>query len=190
MIVVGEPPGSGKSTALPVRSFGVDAFNVDDRCCELHGSYRGISREVRAQASAECELFVRDHIERGLDFAVETTMRTSISMEQARAARASGFMTILFFFSTDDASIQVERVAARAFGGGHAAPEVEIRATYAASLAMLREAIFAFDVVECFDTTAHASAARWVASARKGEVSLRSDPTPTWFRLALDLRQS
>jgi predicted ABC-type ATPase len=187
MIVVGGPPGSGKSTALPVRSFGVDAFNIDDRCCELYGSYRGISREVRAKASAECELFVRDHIEKGLDFAVETTMRTSISIEQARAARASGFTTIMFFFCTDDASIHVARVAARAFGGGHAAPEVEIRTTYAASLALLPEAISAFDVVECFDTTVHDSAARWIASARNGEVMLRSDLPPTWLRLALDL---
>src|ERR1700678_3979852 len=123
MIVVGGPPGSGKSTALPVRSFGVDAFNVDDRCRELHGSYERIPREVRAAASSECELFVRNHIENGLDFAVETTMRTSIAIEQARAAQARGFTTTLFYLAAEDANIHVERVRARAFAGGHAAPD-------------------------------------------------------------------
>jgi predicted ABC-type ATPase len=185
MIVVGGPPGGGKSTTFPVRSFGVDAFNVDERCRELHGSFERIPREVRAWASSECELFVRDHIEGGLDFAVETTMRTSIAVEQARRARARGFTTLLFFMAAEDADIHIQRVRARAFGGGHAAPEVEIRATYVASIAMLPEAIGAFDVVECFDTTANDSAPRWVASARAGEVALRSDPMPAWLKAAL-----
>ncbi len=81
MIVVGGPSGGGKSTAFPVRSFGLDSFNVDDRCRELHGCYTGIPREVRAKASAECEQFVRAHIDDGRDFAVETTMRTAIALE-------------------------------------------------------------------------------------------------------------
>jgi predicted ABC-type ATPase len=185
MIVVGGPPGSGKSTALPVRSFGIDAFNVDDRCRELHGSYQRIPREIRARASSECEVFVSNHIEAGLDFAVETTMRTSIAIEQARTARPRGFTTILFFLAAGDANIHVERVRARAFAGGHAAPEAEIRATYVASIAMLPEAIRAFDVVECLDTTVHNSAPRWVASARAGEISLRGEPTPPWLQPAL-----
>ena len=32
MIVVAGPPGSGKTTFFPVVAFGVDAFNIDDRC--------------------------------------------------------------------------------------------------------------------------------------------------------------
>ncbi len=69
MIVVGGPPGSGKSTALPVRSFGVDAFNVDDRCHELHGSYERIPREIaRLRVPSARTTGVRAHIESGLRF--------------------------------------------------------------------------------------------------------------------------
>ena len=96
MIVVAGAPGSGKSTLFPVQSFGIDAFNVDDRCRQLHGSYQGIPPEIRRIASAECESFIRNHIERHISFAVETTLRTSIAIEQARAARANRFTTILF----------------------------------------------------------------------------------------------
>jgi hypothetical protein len=47
MIVVAGPPGSGKTTYFPVTAFGVESFNIDDRCAQIQGSYRAISREVR-----------------------------------------------------------------------------------------------------------------------------------------------
>lgn len=144
MIVVGGPSGSGKSTLLPVQSFGVDSFNVDERCRELHGSFRGISRNTRATASHECEQFIRGHIESGQSFAVETRMRTRVAIEQAHLARQRGFTTILWFLCTDDPSIHVSRVIARATNGGHSAPEAEIRATYAASLRHLTAAFHIF----------------------------------------------
>jgi len=52
MFIVAGPPGSGKSTAFPVDSFGVDFFNADDHAAALnHGSYAGISSAVREQVS-------------------------------------------------------------------------------------------------------------------------------------------
>lgn len=98
MIVVGGPPGAGESTLLPVRSFGVDAFNIDDRCSELHGGYVGIPKTVRAAAAGECERFIVEHIHCRRSFAVETTMRTAVAIEQARLAREYGFTTLLWFF--------------------------------------------------------------------------------------------
>jgi hypothetical protein len=47
MLVVAGPPGSGKTASLPVTAFGVDAFNIDDRCAQIRGSYRAIPRDVR-----------------------------------------------------------------------------------------------------------------------------------------------
>lgn len=63
MLVVAGPPGSGKTTYFSVNAFGVDAFNIDDRCAQIQGSYRAISREVRKAVAQECEQFVRQHIE-------------------------------------------------------------------------------------------------------------------------------
>lgn len=52
MSVVAGPPGSGKTTALPGHSFGVDAFNIDDRCATLTGSYVGITAALREDVTA------------------------------------------------------------------------------------------------------------------------------------------
>jgi predicted ABC-type ATPase len=90
MIVVAGPPGSGKTRYFPVSAFGVDAFNIDDRCAQILGSYRAIPREVRRAVAKECERFVFDHIERRESFAVETTLRTTAAIEQAELARKSG----------------------------------------------------------------------------------------------------
>ena len=92
MIVVAGPAGSGKSTAFPVRATGVDYFNIDDRAAALNGgTYQSIPSEIRAQAIKECEEFIAEHIRERRSFAVETTLRTEITFEQARGARANGF---------------------------------------------------------------------------------------------------
>lgn len=56
MIVVAGPPGSGKTAAFPTGSFGVDGFNIDDRCAQIVGSYRALSvrfvGQLRLSASA------------------------------------------------------------------------------------------------------------------------------------------
>ena len=111
MIVVAGPAGSGKSTTFPIASFGVDFFNVDDRCAQLNGgSYTGISAEIRARAGAECQAFVEAHIAAHREFAVETTQRTGIAVDQASAARAAGFRSLLFFIATEDVQINIEHV--------------------------------------------------------------------------------
>jgi hypothetical protein len=63
MLIVAGPPGSGKTVAFPLATFGVDFFNVDDRCAALNqGSYRAIPPEIRQRAAAECRAFIEDHI--------------------------------------------------------------------------------------------------------------------------------
>jgi hypothetical protein len=93
MIVVAGPPGSGKTRYFPVTAFGIDAFNIDDRCAQILGSYRAIPRDVRRAVAKECERFVLEHIERRQSFAVETTLRTTAAIEQAELARKGGFAT-------------------------------------------------------------------------------------------------
>src|SRR6266852_4482273 len=101
MIVVAGPPGSGKTRYFPVTAFGVDAFNIDDRCAQILGSYRAIPRDVRRAVARECELFVLDHVDRAQSFAVETTLRTTAAIEQAKLAGQHGFVTEMRFVATD-----------------------------------------------------------------------------------------
>jgi predicted ABC-type ATPase len=184
MIVVAGPPGSGKSRYFPVAAFDVDSFNIDDRCAQILGSYRAIPRNLRRAVAAECERFVVDHIAQRRSFAVETTLRTVASIEQAELARARGFTTAMRFIATGSCDENVARVLQRAQGGGHGASESEIRAIHASSIANLRLAIRAFDRVRIYDSTVRWAPPALVGIARDGEVACHGPP-PAWLELAL-----
>src|SRR4051794_12522635 len=109
MIVVAGPPGSGKTSSFPVTGFGIDAFNIDDRCAQVLGSYRAIPREVRRSVAKECERFVDKHITDGRSFAVETTLRTTAAIDQAARARKAGFATELTFIATNSVTENITR---------------------------------------------------------------------------------
>ncbi|MCC6662643.1 MAG: zeta toxin family protein [Polyangiaceae bacterium] len=184
MIVVAGPPGSGKTRYFPVTAFGVDAFNIDDRCAQILGSYRAIPRDVRRAVARECERFVLDHIEHRMSFAVETTLRTSVAIEQAELARKSGFATEMRFVATGSIAENVARVLQRAQAGGHGASEREIRAIHQASVANLPKVVSAFQRVLVYDSTLRWTPPRLVATARDGRVVLHG-PAPTWLETAL-----
>jgi predicted ABC-type ATPase len=186
MFVVAGPPGSGKTTYLPVTAFGVDSFNIDDRCAQIQGSYRAISRQVRLAVAQECERFVREHIEGAESFAVETTLRTTAAIDQARLAKKHGFGTELFFIATDSIAENIARVLQRAQAGGHGASERDIRAIYAASLANLREAIAAFERVAVYDSTQPWATPRLVGTAHSGRLVLHG-ARPAWLERTLIL---
>ncbi|HXN31266.1 MAG TPA: zeta toxin family protein [Polyangiaceae bacterium] len=184
MIVVAGPPGSGKTRYFPVTAFGVDAFNIDDRCAQILGSYRAIPRDVRRAVAKECERFVLDHIDRGRSFAVETTLRTTAALEQAELARKNGFATEMRFVATDSIAENLARVLQRAQAGGHGASEREIRAIHQASVTNLRTAVAAFDRVRVYDSTPRWAPPRLVAAARGGRLA-RQGATPAWLEGAL-----
>jgi predicted ABC-type ATPase len=184
MIVIAGPPGSGKTRYFPVTAFGVDAFNIDDRCAQILGSYRAIPRDVRRAVAKECERFVLDHIELGKSFAVETTLRTTAAIDQAHLARKQGFATEMRFLATDSIAENVARVLQRALAGGHSASEREVRAIHQASVANLRAAIAAFDRVRVYDSTTRWVPPRLVAVVRSGQL-VRHGATPAWLDAAL-----
>lgn len=154
MIVIAGPSGSGKSRHFPARGFGVASFNVDDRCAELNGdSYRGTPAEVREQAQRECEQFIADCTARQISFAVETTLRSAIAIDQAARAKTAGFVTRMIFVATSDAQGNVRRVARRGLRGGHSAPAARVLEIYPRSLANLARAITVFDELVLYDNS-------------------------------------
>ena len=135
MIVVAGPPGGGKSSIFPVASFGVAHFNADDRAAELNGSYVGISVDIRRDVNREFESFVAHCIETRSSFAIETTLRSGVTFEQARLAKASGFVTEMRYLAVRDFAMHLDRVKIRADAGGHCASEATLRRIYRSSVA-------------------------------------------------------
>lgn len=186
MVVVAGPAGSGKSQHFPVTSFGCDGFNVDlHAATENGGSFGAIPRAVRLRAQKACEAFILDHIARRESFAVETTLRSSIAIEQARQAQGAGFETNMVFVSAGLADECVRRVRLRGLAGGHAAPESEIRDIHDRSLSNLLLALDVFEHVELYDNSIRGVAPRFVGEVLGGRLVPRIDPMPDWVPASL-----
>lgn len=188
MVVIAGPPGSGKSTLYPLSTFSIAWFNADDRAAELNGgSYIGISREVRKAVNREFEAFVLQSIERRMSFAIETTLRSEVTFEQARLAREAGFVIEMRYLVLRDFTMHLERVKARADAGGHSASEATLRQTYDASLRNLSRAIQAADILWVYDNSRLDASHPLLLEAHAGDISFVADDCPGWLAQALDL---
>jgi predicted ABC-type ATPase len=186
MIVLAGPIASGKTTRFRSlqRRLQVDSFNVDDRSAELNnGSYQNIPESISAVARKECEAFVRGHVDQGRSFMVETTLRTLVSIEQARVASTAGFRTEMIFVAVADVAENVRRARIREGGGGRAVTEETIWAVHRASMEHLAVALREFHHVTVIDNTGVNG--RRVLETDNGEVVLRLTPTPAWLVAAL-----
>ena len=183
MIIVAGPSGGGKSSIFPVEGFpGARSFNVDNRCAELNqGSFHGISPQIRAKAGAECEAFIAKCLRKGHSFVTETTLRTTIAIQQAEKAKHAGFLTRLIYIATEDVEENIRRIQARSAMEGHSAPPDVIREIYKASLDNLLMALQRFDRSDCYDNSGHIQAATQVAVCNNRVLALTTNPTPRWL---------
>ena len=83
----------------------------------------------------EFESFVAHCIETRSSFAIETTLRSGVTFEQARLARASGFVTEMRYLAVRGFAMHLDRVKIRADAGGHCASEATLRRIYRSSVA-------------------------------------------------------
>ena len=189
MIVVAGPPGSGKSTAFPVSGFGVAFFNADDRAAILNsGSYAGISKQIRQQVNQEYEAFVDGCINRSKSFAIETTLRSLVTFEQARLAKAVGFTIEMRYLALASFALHLQRVTARADAGGHSASETTLRRIHNASLRNLPRAIEETDELWIYDNTMLGGPAQLVLEAKAGTIVFLENPSPAWLAGVLEWR--
>ena len=186
MIVVAGPPGSGKSSIFPVSSFGVRNFNADDRAAELNGgSYLGIPKRIRTIVNREFEAFVFDCIESRTSFALETTLRSAVTFEQAALAKSAGFTTEMRYLALRDFALHVERVKARADAGGHSAPKKTLLEIHKSSLGHLAKAIGVMDNLWVYDNSPVGGPPSFVLESEKGVIRFLTKNPPDWLTTAL-----
>jgi predicted ABC-type ATPase len=189
MVVIAGPPGGGKSTGFPASETGLESFNADDRAAALNGgSYLNLTEELRTRANRELEHFVSEHIQSATSFAFETTLRTDITVQQARLARRRGFSTLMMYVGVDDAEECIRRVQIRAQAGGHSAPPDVLRDIYRASLQNLAAAIRVFDAALLFDNSWFDETPELVLVTIKERIVSRHIDPPEWMRMALGRR--
>ncbi len=195
MFIVAGPPGAGKSTIFSVRNFADRVFNADDRAMELNGgSYRSIPLTIRKQVNREFEIFVYDNIKDHKSFAIETTLRSKITFEQAKQAKQVGFKVFMIYIILDTFERHLERVTQRALLGGHAASKAVLQRIYNSSLKnfpiVLNHEKSGIDEVHVFDNSIFKQRPKLVMKARYGRIISLATDFPRWLQFALNWAES
>jgi len=190
MYVVAGPSGSGKTSAFPGSRFGCDFFNADDYAAHLNGgSYVGIPKSIRAIVGPICEKFIEDHIVAGRDFATETTLRSTSVFGQMTHAHSVGFEVRFTYVCVDGLDKAIDRVAGRAFLGGHSGSEDTVRDIRSKSLGnflrVLDELGKTIDLLDIYDNSAFEMTPKWVASFLGREITFLEAELPAWMDDAL-----
>jgi predicted ABC-type ATPase len=191
MFIVAGPPGAGKSSVFPLAIFADHVFNADDRAAELNGgSYRAIPLHVRRTVNQEFEQFVGHSINSGQSFALETTLRSSVTFEQAKLAKSVGFKVFMIYVALDSFDRHLERVKRRAIRGGHAASESTLRRIHESSLANLPIALdpegSGVEELRVFDNSAEEETPRLKLEVKQGHIAHIADEFPAWLQDALE----
>jgi len=194
MVIIAGPPGAGKSSIFSLSDFADTVFNADDRAATLNGgSYQSIPLSVRAVVNREFEQFVHSNIAAGTSFALETTLRSTITFEQAKLAKEKGFRVFMRYVALDTVEQHIERVKRRAARGGHSASETTLRRIHASSFANLPIALSpeesGIEIVRIYDNSQPESRPVLVLAARRGKIVWLRDLFPDWLCHALGWTQ-
>lgn len=188
MIVVAGPPGSGKSSRFPLSLYQVEWFNADDRAAELNrGSFHKIPAEIRAKVNVEFERWISDRIRDRSSFAIETTLRSPITFDQARMAREAGFWTVMEYVMAGTVEESVQRIMERSYRGGHSASERLVREIYQRSTRNLLTALdfveSGIEILRIYDNSEFHGHVRRVLAFRRGRPRSIAAEVPTWLEL-------
>jgi predicted ABC-type ATPase len=194
MLIIAGPPGGGKSSVFSSYDSAEHVFNADDQAARLNGgSYENIPLSVRATVNREFEEFVYANIRSGTSFALETTLRSTITFDQAKVAKDNGFRVTMWYVALETVEQHIERVIRRAARGGHSASEATLRRIHASSLANLPVALnpekSSIDVIQIYDNSGIESPPEFVLEARHGRIVRLAADFPAWLQRALNWTQ-
>jgi predicted ABC-type ATPase len=97
---------------------------------------------------------IHELIERGEDFAFETTLATKSYLTFIRKAKQNGYFVSLVFFWLESPELAIERVNKRVAEGGHHIPEDVVRRRYKIGIESLLKLYFEeVDYLLVFDNT-------------------------------------
>lgn len=136
-------------------------------------------------ASVTADFVRRKLIEAKVSFSFETVMSHEDKVELLRIARQNGYRTYLYYVATEDPVINISRVENRVSDGGHDVPKDKIVSRYWRSLDLLLEAIRLSNRAYIFDNSGRRGEELLVAEVTDGELELKTDRMPAWFKRAV-----
>ena len=135
IIIIAGPNGAGKTTFAETflrREAGCPHFINADTIAKKLSPLKPEAAAIQAGRIMLTEIFSR--VERGKNFAIETTLAGLSYAQHIRTWQRLGYEVKLIFLSLPSADVAIERVKARVISGGHNIPEPVIRRRFNAGL--------------------------------------------------------
>lgn len=186
VVMFAGPNGSGKSTINaailkdPEFGFVGEYINADDIARSLKTSMPDATdRERNIEAANQAEQRRLEALKNHRSFAFETVMSTPEKVALLTSAKAAGYDVTLVFVTTNNAELNVARVANRVALGGHAVEPDAIRQRYAGAMQLLPCALEHADSAILVDNSG--SQPVTVALKDSGQLERLVDRAPDWF---------
>jgi pyrimidine operon attenuation protein/uracil phosphoribosyltransferase len=175
--VIAGPNGSGKSSVAGQLDYEGRENLLDPDAIAYRMDPANLHR-VAVAAGREVIRRTREYLDRGVSFAIETTLSSGSILETMRAARERGFIVQLIFICLDTPERNIQRVGERVSRGGHDVPPADVRRRYMRSLSNLPAALKLAHKANLYDNTG--DRARLAIEAYDGKITRRSDSDPAW----------
>lgn len=114
-------------------------------------------------------------------FSFETVMSHPSKVEFLKKAKAQGFKTYLYFVSTRDPKINIERIGLRVTKGGHNVLEKKVIDRYYRSMELLYDAFMIVDRAFVFDTT-FSDHCSLLIEKKSNTMEILEDSIPEWVQ--------
>jgi predicted ABC-type ATPase len=135
-----------------------------------------------AYSAAIISEFIREeNLKTGNDFSFETVMSHPDKIGFLKRAVKSGYNVYLYFISTDDVRVNIDRVKTRVRNGGHDVPEDKIRTRYFRSLDLLYDALKLCYKSYLFDNSDKTLEVARIDRDKMLYFSVNSDNIPNWL---------
>ena len=138
------------------------------------------TKETHSYEASFAAAFIRWLLYKNMiSFSFETVMSHPSKIKELKKAKEKGYRVYLYFVCTDDAEINVNRVANRIEKGGHPVDVYKIRSRYEKTLNNLYPAIETSDRVYLFDNSGKRM--ELIAEIFNGALQLKVNTPPRWF---------
>jgi len=136
-------------------------------------------------ASVIAEFFRFILIQCDKSFSFETVMSHPSKISFLTKAKEKGFKTYLYFISTKDPSINIDRVHIRKSKGGHDVEDDKVKKRYYNSLELLSQAFAKVDRAYIFDNSSENQGQNVLIEKNGDDVEIYADEIPEWIQIYL-----
>lgn len=141
--------------------------------------YRNV--EVNSYLASVLSDFIRHQLlETGVSFTFETVMSHRSKVDFMKEAQARGYRTYLYFVSTENPEINIDRVGIRVRRGGHSVAPDKVRNRYYKSLGLLAEAVAVSNRAYIFDNS-HDNVTLLAEITEGTSLQFHESEVPVWF---------